>query len=69
MEHKPAKSSNLQSIGYDADAKTMQVKFKGGAVYEADGVEPHMHNAFITANSPGAHFSQRLKKRFDWRKL
>lgn len=79
MEHKRVKSSNIHSIGYDPETKTMQVRFlKGtrltpapvpGETYEYVGVTPQDHEAFVKAQSYGSHFAANIKPKFKGKKL
>lgn len=34
MERTSVTSSNINSIGYDADSQTLEIEFNNGAVYE-----------------------------------
>lgn len=60
----PVKSSQIESVGYDAASKTLAVKFNrgNGAVYHYPGVEEKAWKDLIGAKSIGAHFGQHIKK-------
>jgi len=63
---KPVESSNIAEIAHHGDA--LFVKFKGGnAVYEYQGVPPHVHEAMLKAPSVGSYFAQNVKGRFSHR--
>jgi hypothetical protein len=55
MEMLPVQSSNIQSVGYDPETRTMRVAFKGGTEYEYPGTLPDEHQALIHAPSIGKH--------------
>ena len=72
MERKAVKSSQIQSIGYDPETKTLEVEFKNGAVYTYQNVEEDHHKALMTAKSHGSHFGQHIKphvKKFPFAKI
>ena len=69
MEHKPVKSSNIKSIGYDPASKKMQVRFSSGATYEYLGVTVEEHFALVGAESIGAHFAKHIRPRYQGVKL
>ncbi len=54
-------SSNVEAIGYDATAKIARVRFKGGATYRYEGVEPELFEIVRSAPSIGKAIGQ-LKK-------
>jgi len=61
-EMKPVTSSQIESVGYDADAKELHVRFHRGGHY-AYSAEPHEHEALIGAKSVGSHFIKNIKGR------
>ena len=34
MNRKPVRSSNISSIGYDSESKTLEIEFHSGGVYQ-----------------------------------
>ena len=50
------KSSNIHSIGYRADLKTLFVKFHSGGIYQYNPVEEKFYDEMLLAKSPGGHF-------------
>lgn len=54
-------SSNIAGIGYDAEAKTLRVVFKGGATYEYENVPSDKWAAFQTAESKGKYLAAEIK--------
>lgn len=68
MEHTAVKSSNLHSVGYDPDAQSLEVRFKGkdgapGTLYRYEGVTAKEHAAFMASESKGTHFAQHIKQK------
>jgi hypothetical protein len=54
MEMQSVESSNIESIGYDAETETMHVKFNSG-LYEYQGVSERAYLALMSAPSKGRH--------------
>ena len=52
MEHKPVKSTVIETVGYDPNTKTLGVRFRGGTTYHYHGVEPEKHRSMMEAPSP-----------------
>ena len=62
MDRVPVKSSNVQSIGYDAATRTLEVQFIDGAVYQYFDVPPSLHEEFMCASSFGKYLDKYIKK-------
>jgi hypothetical protein len=69
----PIESSNIHSAGYDPETRVMCVRFrdyvhkgngvvKPGAVYEHLDVSPEAFEAFMAAESKGAHFAAHIRR-------
>jgi hypothetical protein len=58
MERYPVKSSNVESVGYDAEEKVLEIKFCNGGIYQYGGVQPEMYADLLTAESVGRFVSQ-----------
>lgn len=54
-------SSNIASIGYDADSQTLEVEFLNGGVYQYFDVPQHVHQAFMNADSHGQYLAKNIK--------
>lgn len=54
-------SSNVASIGYDADFQILQVLFRGGGLYQYDPVSPQLWWQFQQAPSKGRFVQQVLR--------
>lgn len=54
-------SSNIDSIGYDPEAKELLVKFKNGAVYKYTNVAAETAGALEIASSKGAYLNQNIR--------
>lgn len=57
----PVKSSNIASVGYDAESETLHVQFLNGSSYAYKGVPAHEFAALKAAPSVGAHLHKKIK--------
>lgn len=62
MNRTPVSSSNLRSVGYDAEARTLEVEFLNGGLYRYSGVPSSVHLGLMSASSHGAYFDRYVKK-------
>jgi len=62
MERTPVESSNVASVGYDEETKTLEVAFKSGSIYQYSGVEPQTHADLMGAESIGKFVQQNIVK-------
>ena len=72
MQLTPINSSNIHSVGYDLDTRTMRVRFrdrtdrhgavKPGGIYEHQDVPQEAFDAFMAAESKGAHYAQHIRR-------
>jgi hypothetical protein len=61
MEYTP-ESSNVEEIGYDADAEEVWVRFRnGGRLYKYSNVPPVVWDEFRVASSKGTFVNRVLK--------
>lgn len=57
----PVDSSNIVSIGHDADNEVLEIEFKGGAVYTYVGVSKAKYDELVNADSIGKHFHAHIR--------
>jgi hypothetical protein len=62
MLRTPVNSSNLVSIGYDAERKVLEIEFNTGSVYQYNGVPESVYRGLMSASSHGQYFDQEIKK-------
>ncbi len=55
MKHEPVKSSMIESLAHEGT--TLHAKFKGGAVYEYQGVSPDQFHTLKHSASIGKHLN------------
>lgn len=68
IDRTPVTSSNISSIGYDPDEKTLAVEFKDGTVYHYHDVEPDAHEQLVSAKSIGKHLHANIKGAYKFTK-
>jgi hypothetical protein len=62
-------SSLVAGIEFDPHSRVLQVTLSSGVTYAYDNVEPSDHNAFVSADSHGRHFSTVFSKKYKGRKI
>lgn len=61
MNRTPVVSSNLASVGYDADSMTLEVEFLSGSVYQYFDVPASEFQQLLSAASVGRYFCQFIR--------
>lgn len=70
MDRKQVESSNLASVGYDANTKILEVEFNDGGIYQYSGVPPEIHTGLMNASSHGEYLNRHIKSGgYDYKKL
>lgn len=73
MEREPVESSQIASIGYDAETQTLEVEFKNtrtpNSVYQYDNFPPEAWAEFKAAESKGSHHIRKIKGAYAYRKI
>lgn len=61
MNRQSVTSSNIASIGYDANSQTLEVEFLNGGVYQYFDVSKHIYDELMNANSHGKYLARNIK--------
>lgn len=69
MIRQSVSSSNIKSVGYDPASETLEIEFKGGAVYQYSGVPGIMHDELINADSIGSFFARNIRNEYNYKKV
>jgi len=64
MTRTSVKSSNIKSIGYDSETKTLEVEFSGERVYQYYEVPAELHAELMLAESHGSFLYENISCRF-----
>lgn len=69
MERQSVESSNLASVGYDAENEILEVEFKHGGVYQYFDVPIHVNEELMNADSHGVYFSANIRNDYEYEKM
>jgi hypothetical protein len=69
LYHDDFDSSNIESIAYEKNARSLYVTFKSTAVYLYEGVTADEVSAFLAAPSKGKYFSANIRRGYPTRRL
>ncbi len=61
VERSPVKSSNVKSVGYSPDDKTLAIEFSDGSVYHYHDVEKDTHDQLVASKSVGGFIHGNIK--------
>jgi len=61
MERVQVVSSNIRSVGYDAESSTLEVEFNSGNVYQYLNVPKSEYEGLMSASSKGRYFNTNIK--------
>jgi hypothetical protein len=59
--HVHVTSSNIESVAFDAETETMEVRFKNGGLYHYSQVTPKMYHLLFVAESKGRYLNEFIK--------
>jgi len=66
-------SSSIHAVGYDPTAKTLQVQFKTGSIYEYLDVPMEVYETLMSISasgeSIGKYFNQNIKNLYTYQKM
>ncbi len=69
MERDPTESEAVASIGYEPQARMLEVEFTSGAVYRYDGVPADVFFRFRDAESKGRFFQAYIRPAYPYEKM
>ncbi len=69
MNRQAVTSSNIASIGYDADSQTLEIEFLNGGVYQYFDVPQYVHEELMNASSLGQYLAQNIKGNYRYSKV
>lgn len=69
MNRDDVDSSNLKSVGYDPDSRTLEVEFHHGGIYQYFGVPAQVYESLMRSGSHGQFLAQRIKGVYGYSKL
>ncbi len=69
MDRIQVESSNVRSIGYDAQSMTLEVEFVNGNIYQYFDVPEALYQAFMAAESRGQFLNLNVKGSYRYARL
>lgn len=70
MQRTPVTSSDIASIGYDSQLKTLEIEFHSKhSVYQYFNVPEQAYNELMNARSHGKYFNQYIKNKYRYEKI
>lgn len=69
MNRTPVTSSQIKSVGYDFNSRTLEIEFADGGVYQYDNVPANIYSALIDSASVGKAFYAMVKGKYGHRKV
>ena len=69
MQHQNVTSSDIRSIGYDADSSTLEIQFHSGGLYQYLNVPESEWRALMSAPSHGKYLHAHIKDRYRFHRL
>jgi len=69
MKRETVSSSSLESVGYDAKQRVLEVEFIHGAVYQYFDVPLAEYESLLNADSLGRYFNGNIRGNFDYRQI
>lgn len=68
MERTQVSSTNIVSVGYDAENQLLEVEFISGAVYQYSSVPPGHFEGIMAAESKGSYFNAQIRNVYPFAK-
>lgn len=61
MNHQSVNSSNIDSVGYLPDSRTLEIRFHNGRLYQYFDVPDNVHQELVDADSVGRFFNSNIR--------
>ncbi len=69
MHREAVSSSNIRSIGYDAQAMILEVEFHDGSVYQYYRVPQSVYKGLMSAESKGSYLHAHVKSYYSYKRV
>lgn len=69
MKRTRVNSSNIASVGYDAQSQMLEVEFQNGSIYQYASVPKSVYDAFMVAPSKGRFLNDKIRDRYRHRQV
>jgi hypothetical protein len=61
MKRKPISSTQIKSVGYDLETRTLEIEFHRGSIYQYTPITQEAYESMMKAESPGKFFHANIK--------
>lgn len=69
MIRQPVRPSNIRSVGYDPNTRTLEIEFHSGGIYQYSAVPEIVYQGLMRAFSKGSYFHDHIKDRYSFRQV
>lgn len=69
MERTRVQSSNISSIGYEENSRTLEIEFNTGKIYQYSQVSENVYKALMNAPSHGSYFNANVRSAYPTRQV
>ncbi len=69
MKRQSVESSNLASIGYDAENEILEIEFNHGGIYQYFDIPENVYEELMNADSHGVYFSANIRNDYQYQKI
>ena len=69
MERRKVSSSKIRSVGYDEQARVLEVEHSDGSVYQYTGVSQEVHRRMMAAPSVVSFYQDRIEEDFSRKRM
>ena len=64
MDRQPVNSSDICSVGYDAESRILEIEFHSGGIYHYAKVPEKLYRGLMQASSKGSYFHRNIRERY-----
>ena len=69
MERKKVNSSQIRSVGYDANAQTLEVELSDGSIWQYARVPSEAHRRLLAAPSIVSYYRDNIEEEYSRKRL
>lgn len=69
MTRQLVSSSSIKSVGYDPDAKILEIELQRGGIYQYFEVPKRVYEDLINASSKGRYFTSYVRNEYRYRQV
>ncbi|EJA2381462.1 KTSC domain-containing protein [Klebsiella oxytoca] len=69
MDRQPVVSSNIRSVGYDANDFILEIEFNNGAIYQYFDIPENIYSDLISSDSIGGYLARHIKGYFRYSRV